>query len=44
MRYGEGSDAVTALESIRLSVEAHEFISIVGPSGCGKSTLLYLVG
>jgi len=43
MRYGEGSDAVTALESIRLSVEAHEFISIVGPSGCGKSTLLYLV-
>jgi NitT/TauT family transport system ATP-binding protein len=44
MRYGEGADAVTALESIRLSVEAQEFVSIVGPSGCGKSTLLYLVG
>jgi NitT/TauT family transport system ATP-binding protein len=44
MRYGEGTDAVAALESIGLAVEEHEFISIVGPSGCGKSTLLYLVG
>ena len=44
MRYGEGSDAVAALDSIGLSVDAHEFVSIVGPSGCGKSTLLYLVG
>ena len=44
MRYGEGPGAVTALESIQLSVEEHEFVSIVGPSGCGKSTLLYLVG
>ncbi|HKU84712.1 MAG TPA: ABC transporter ATP-binding protein [Casimicrobiaceae bacterium] len=44
MRYGEGSDAVAALERIDLAVEEHEFVSIVGPSGCGKSTLLYLVG
>jgi NitT/TauT family transport system ATP-binding protein len=44
MRYGEGADAVPALEAIRLAVEEHEFVSIVGPSGCGKSTLLYLVG
>jgi ABC-type nitrate/sulfonate/bicarbonate transport system ATPase subunit len=44
MRYGEGRAAVSALESISLAVEEHEFVSIVGPSGCGKSTLLYLVG
>jgi NitT/TauT family transport system ATP-binding protein len=44
MRYGEGSDAVSALERIDLAVDEHEFVSIVGPSGCGKSTLLYLVG
>jgi NitT/TauT family transport system ATP-binding protein len=44
MRYGDGSDAVIALQSIDLTVEEREFVSIVGPSGCGKSTLLYLVG
>jgi len=44
MRYGDGPTAVSALESISLAVEEHEFVSIVGPSGCGKSTLLYLVG
>ena len=44
MRYGEGADAVVALQSIGLSVDEREFVSIVGPSGCGKSTLLYLVG
>ncbi len=44
MRFGEGPSAVTALESIGLCVEEHEFVCIVGPSGCGKSTLLYLVG
>jgi NitT/TauT family transport system ATP-binding protein len=44
MRYGDGADAVLALQSIDLSVGEREFVSIVGPSGCGKSTLLYLVG
>jgi NitT/TauT family transport system ATP-binding protein len=44
MRYGQGADAVTALERIDLAVESREFVTIVGPSGCGKSTLLYLIG
>jgi NitT/TauT family transport system ATP-binding protein len=44
MRYGEGAAAVTALGSIDLAIDDHEFVTIVGPSGCGKSTLLYLVG
>ncbi len=44
MRYGDGADAVTALERIDLSIRSHEFVTIVGPSGCGKSTLLYLIG
>jgi NitT/TauT family transport system ATP-binding protein len=43
MRYGAGAQAVSALESIDLAIDDHEFVTIVGPSGCGKSTLLYLV-
>jgi NitT/TauT family transport system ATP-binding protein len=34
---------VEAIESVDLSVQRSEFVSIVGPSGCGKSTLLKLV-
>src|SRR5262245_50906065 len=44
MTYGGGREAVTALESIGLTIDEHEFVTIVGPSGCGKSTLLYLIG
>jgi NitT/TauT family transport system ATP-binding protein len=33
-----------ALADLDLTVNEHEFVSIVGPSGCGKSTVLRIVG
>jgi NitT/TauT family transport system ATP-binding protein len=36
--------AITAIDQLSLSVDEHEFVSIVGPSGCGKSTFLHIVG
>jgi len=34
---------VLAVESLNLSVDEGEFLTVVGPSGCGKSTLLNLI-
>ncbi len=42
--YGEGENAVHALEHVSFSANRGEFISIVGSSGSGKSTLLHLIG
>jgi NitT/TauT family transport system ATP-binding protein len=39
-----GERRVTAIDKLSLSIEEHEFVSIVGPSGCGKSTFLHIVG
>ena len=41
--FGEGPDAVTALESLSLRAFDGEFVTIVGPSGCGKSTIFNIV-
>jgi NitT/TauT family transport system ATP-binding protein len=41
--YGQGAEAVVALEDLNLVVEVGSFVCLVGASGCGKSTLLNLV-
>src|SRR4029077_17973135 len=41
--FGHGSNAVVALDRLRLDVRAGEFVCVIGASGCGKSTLLNLV-
>ena len=41
--FGHGTNAVHALDRLRLDVHGGEFVCIVGASGCGKSTLLNLI-
>ncbi len=39
-----GSNRVTAVQGISLSVRVGEFVCVIGPSGCGKTTLLRMLG
>jgi putative ABC transport system ATP-binding protein len=41
--YQSGSQSVTALEAVNLSLDAGDFVTIMGPSGGGKTTLLNLL-
>ncbi|MEU1760177.1 ABC transporter ATP-binding protein [Micromonospora sp. NPDC005223] len=41
--YGQGEQAVLALDGLSLDIAPGEFVCMVGASGCGKSTLLNLV-
>ena len=36
--------AITAVDDVRLAVEAGELVALLGPSGCGKTTLLRIIG
>src|SRR6187402_1354891 len=42
-QYGQGSNALLALDRVSLTVAKGEFVCLLGASGCGKSTLLSLV-
>ncbi len=42
--YGEGPNAVRALEDVSLEFPNGEFAAIMGSSGSGKSTLLHILG
>ncbi len=41
--YGEGENAVAALDHVSLSTEKNDFTAIIGSSGSGKSTLLHAI-
>ncbi len=41
--FGEGQDAVRALDDVSVTIRQNEFFTLLGPSGCGKTTLLRLI-
>src|SRR5687768_14921691 len=42
-RYGEGENAVDALQGVSLEVPSGQLTAVMGPSGSGKSTLMHVL-
>ncbi len=40
--FGQGTDAVYAVEDVSFQIEKGKLVAFLGPSGCGKTTLLRL--
>ena len=40
LAFGQGPNAVIALQKLSLSLRPGDFLSVLGPSGCGKSSLI----
>ena len=43
-RFGFGSAAVVAIDSVDICIEERELVMIMGDSGCGKTTLISVLG
>ncbi len=41
--FGDGAEAVTALNQVSVDIRTNEFFTLLGPSGCGKTTLLRMI-
>ena len=41
---GGDGEPLRALDDVGLTIQDHEFVSVIGPSGCGKTTLLRIIG
>jgi putative spermidine/putrescine transport system ATP-binding protein len=42
--FGQGANAVRAVDRVDLTIEAGEFFTLLGPSGSGKTTCLRMIG